>query len=161
MDFNFSEMGAEDDLPPACHLCILKAWDCSAVLYGAGKRWAFPEHETEHEIKVLLWVFLLWLLWAEGFRRLDSLFALGYYAVSSSLPCTATWTVHFRQNSSIWFGRSQIASASHSKSKGCGRKHDARTVVCVSLERCLRRSRPAAGRSPRFLFVCASEQVSI
>lgn len=54
MDFNFSEMGAEDDLPPACHLCILKAWDCSAVLYGAGKRWAFLEHETEHEIKVLL-----------------------------------------------------------------------------------------------------------
>lgn len=38
MDFNFSEMGAEDDLPPACHLRILKGWDCSAVHYGAGKR---------------------------------------------------------------------------------------------------------------------------
>jgi len=66
MDFNLSELGAEEDLSPACRLHILKAWDCSAVHYRAAKRWALADHETGghhmHEIKVLLWVFLFGLL---------------------------------------------------------------------------------------------------
>lgn len=38
MDFNLSEMGAEEDLSPACYFHILKVWDCCAVHYRAAKR---------------------------------------------------------------------------------------------------------------------------
>jgi len=52
------------------------------------------------------------------------------------LPATQCYLpVHFRQNRSIWFSGSQIASASHSKSKGCGRKRETRTSgVCLTRE---------------------------
>lgn len=138
--------------------------------YRAAKRWTIPELEIGghrvHEIKVLQWVFLPGYFEQRSSAIRSSVWFWIRYSLiisapsGSSLPCTVTWTIHFRQNSSTWFSESQIAWASRSKSKGCQKVWDKDSFVCLP-ERCLRHGRPAVGNSPTFLFLCALGWVSI
>lgn len=104
--------------------------------------------------------FLPGLLWAEGFCRLGPQSAVqnlvSFAASGSYVPCPVTWVVHPRQKSSVWFSGSQTASALHSKSQCCGRKHEMRTSGVCLMEMCLRHGRPSAGDPQVLLCLCLS-----
>lgn len=83
---------------------------------------------------------------------------VSFAASGSYVPCPVTWVVHPRQKSSVWFSGSQTASALHSKSQCCGRKHEMRTsgVCLMEMSETWQNTNPSDMLSDGVACICSS-----